>query len=101
MKDTATTTTQLRNDGNTTCTIENSIEISGQAQDKFWKTISEEGTFFDDDLLEALHLSNIKPGIVLDVGANIGNHTIYFSRVSATLRPARTEHTDQFGSGYG
>ena len=81
MKDTATTTTQLRNDGNTTCTIENSIEISGQAQDKFWKTISEEGTFFDDDLLEALHLSNIKPGIVLDVGANIGNHTIYFSRV--------------------
>lgn len=50
-------------------------------QDHISNTLIERGNFYEVELLEAL-AGFLKPGdLVVDAGANIGNHTVYFSKV--------------------
>lgn len=43
--------------------------------------IAESRKFYEQDLLEELFDLPLPPGVVIDVGANIGNHTLFFSKV--------------------
>jgi FkbM family methyltransferase len=43
--------------------------------------IRKESKFYEMEFLEALGILHSKQGIVIDVGANIGNHSIYFAGV--------------------
>src|SRR5690606_7289354 len=36
--------------------------------------------FFEIQMLEAISKLPYRPGLCLDIGANVGNHTIFFSR---------------------
>lgn len=38
------------------------------------------GKFFESWMLEAIARMPYRPGICLDIGANVGNHTVFFSR---------------------
>lgn len=49
--------------------------------DHIQKTILETSTFYERELLEELRGRLLSPGIVIDVGANIGNHSLYFAQV--------------------
>src|SRR5918995_5379640 len=40
-------------------------------------------TFFEIDLLEHIQMAGPHGGIYLDVGANIGNHAVYFGKFCA------------------
>jgi FkbM family methyltransferase len=57
------------------------------------RSIRERGTFYELDLLEHLERAVPHGGVWVDVGANIGNHTIFFSRYTAdrviSLEPQR------------
>ena len=45
------------------------------------KIIYDSGDFYENDVLEQIS-KNIAPGFtILDIGANIGNHTLYFSKI--------------------
>lgn len=56
--------------------------ISGPDGDHLIKAIKAGGTFYEQDLLDALAIYlQGGSGIVIDVGANIGNHSLFFSRV--------------------
>jgi FkbM family methyltransferase len=58
--------------------------ISGFQGDHILESIKRTGRFYESDLLEELALRlPSRPGVILDVGANIGNHTLYFARVLA------------------
>ena len=49
--------------------------------DDIFKRIKVNRTFYELEILEYIK-NNIKnPGIFIDIGANIGNHTIYFAQV--------------------
>lgn len=49
--------------------------------DHIWKTVRDTGAFYEAEFLDALG-KDLKAGdLVLDVGANIGNHAIYFAGV--------------------
>lgn len=41
------------------------------------------GKFYEYDLLEFLYKSRIKGGMFIDIGANIGNHSVYFGKYLA------------------
>ncbi len=45
------------------------------------QVVSQEGTFYEVELLERIKELIAPSGHVLDVGANIGNHTLYFAGV--------------------
>jgi FkbM family methyltransferase len=47
--------------------------------DWIYKTIKDTGTFYEIDLLKYINYAvGRKSGCILDVGANIGNHSVYF-----------------------
>ena len=58
------------------------LSVFGPSQDHIFKAIKTSGSFYERDLLEeiALHIPQTR-GTVLDVGANIGNHSLFFSKV--------------------
>lgn len=50
-------------------------------EDHIQKTIRREQNFYEQDMLEDI-LKRVVPGsLALDIGANIGNHTIFFSKI--------------------
>ena len=49
--------------------------------DYIFKTISGEKDFYESELLDWLLVIYIDEGSFIDVGANIGNHTIFFSKI--------------------
>jgi FkbM family methyltransferase len=57
-----------------------SIGILGYKNDHILNNIKKSGTFYESLLLEHLGKMEIA-GSVIDVGANIGNHTIFFSKI--------------------
>ena len=57
------------------------VDLMGLAEhDYIVREISREQSFYEDDLLEYLALAAPKGGIFIDVGANIGNHSVYFGK---------------------
>lgn len=60
------------------------VDLEGMApDDHIVQEIARAGSFYESDLLE--HLASVGPrgGVYVDVGANIGNHTVYFARFLA------------------
>ncbi|MCL0121589.1 FkbM family methyltransferase [Corynebacterium pygosceleis] len=58
------------------------VEIYGYEGEYIFKTIKSAKNFYEIDLLELLSESFSCPeGSVIDVGANIGNHTVYFGKI--------------------
>lgn len=56
--------------------------ISSTRSDEYiLSKIRESRSFYEDDLLSIASYLPLKPGVFVDVGANIGNHTLYFSGV--------------------
>lgn len=44
------------------------------------KEVEKHGKFFEYAMLEAIEKLPYRPGICMDIGANIGNHTVFFSK---------------------
>lgn len=63
------------------------LHIPWADRDFIQRSILSTGTFFEAAKLQALHSANLinQNAIIYDVGANIGNHTVYFG---TTFRPA-------------
>ena len=60
------------------------IDLLGYSDiDVIARQIRERSLFFEIDLLEHIYLSVPRRGVFVDVGANIGNHSIYFARFCA------------------
>lgn len=58
------------------------IILKGLRYDHIFETVRASGCFYENPLLEMIGLlAGKKVGVVVDVGANIGNHTLYFSKV--------------------
>lgn len=58
------------------------IRLFGPPGDHIFETIRHTGTFYEIDLLELVARRLKQPaGVIVDVGANIGNHTVYFAKV--------------------
>ena len=47
--------------------------------------VTREGKFYESEFLEVLEFFYEPGGLILDVGANIGNHTLYFTKVMGAL----------------
>jgi FkbM family methyltransferase len=60
------------------------IDLEGYSSaDVIAREIGERSLFFEIDLLEHVYLSVPHRGLYLDVGANIGNHAVYFAKFCA------------------
>ena len=60
------------------------IDLLGYSDvDVITREIREQSLFFEIDLLEHIYLSVPRSGVFLDVGANIGNHSVYFAKFCA------------------
>jgi FkbM family methyltransferase len=57
------------------------INIIGFEDDYIFKNIKKNSIFYEADLLEEIAFFPLKKGIIIDVGANIGNHTVFFAKV--------------------
>lgn len=57
---------------------ENSNIIINHHNDHIGKQISQRKNFYESELLKFIH-KNSKKGLFVDIGANIGNHTCFFS----------------------
>lgn len=58
------------------------LSVCGPAQDHIFEAIKASRSFYERDLLEQISLRvPDSPGTVIDVGANIGNHSLFFSRI--------------------
>ncbi|HEX2841173.1 FkbM family methyltransferase [Hyphomicrobium sp.] len=58
-----------------------SLAIRVPDRDHIGNIVRETSRFYEEDLLSALH-DAVPPGsLVVDVGANIGNHTLFFSNI--------------------
>lgn len=44
------------------------------------KEVERHGKFFEYGMLEAIEKLPYRPGICMDIGANVGNHTVFFSK---------------------
>src|SRR6187431_2685690 len=62
------------------------------------RSIRERRTFYEVDLLEHLERAVPHGGVWVDVGANIGNHTIFFSRYTADRVVSLEPHPDNFAT---
>jgi len=57
------------------------IDLQGYRDDDFIvQEIRARNEFYEIDLLEHVLLAGPRGGVYLDVGANIGNHAVYFGR---------------------
>jgi FkbM family methyltransferase len=59
------------------------IAISGLRGEYLFEQIRSEKTFYKNELLQFLGFltKGMDSGLMIDVGANIGNHTLYFARI--------------------
>lgn len=64
--------------------------------DHIVNVIQRSGTFYESDLLEHLLLSVPRKGVFVDVGANIGNHTVFFAKYMASRVVAIEPHPHNF-----
>ncbi len=53
-------------------------------------------TFYESDLLEHLWFAVPRKGVFVDVGANIGNHTVFFAKYMASFVVAIEPHPDNY-----
>ncbi|MCJ8329885.1 MAG: FkbM family methyltransferase [Lentisphaeria bacterium] len=63
-----------------------SVELTPfDKNDIMWKLITDTQTFYEIELLEYISscLSELPPGDIIDIGANIGNHSVYFGKFLA------------------
>lgn len=59
-----------------------SVTMNVDRADHIGRVIAASGRFYEQDLLEnAYHRLRGRPGLVVDAGAHIGNHTLWFSQV--------------------
>lgn len=59
-----------------------SVTMNVDRADHIGRIIATSGRFYEQDLLEnAYHRLRGRPGLVVDAGAHIGNHTLWFSQV--------------------
>jgi len=59
-----------------------SVRISGLHEDEYvFGLIRQNKQFYESDLLDFVRLLPLGEGSVIDVGANLGNHTVFFSLV--------------------
>lgn len=60
-----------------------SVVMNVDPEDHIGRVISKSGRFYERDLLEDAYTRLLvgNPGVVVDVGAHIGNHTLWFTRV--------------------
>lgn len=56
------------------------VSIVGRKDEYVFSEIQRRGAFYEVDLLDILTYIPLGEGLVVDVGANIGNHTVFFSR---------------------
>ena len=59
------------------------ITFIGSSENEYiFDQINRSKTFYEEDLLESVSYLGLEPGqTVIDVGANIGNHTVYLAAV--------------------
>ncbi|WP_036970186.1 FkbM family methyltransferase [Promicromonospora kroppenstedtii] len=69
----------------------NSVEISGYSGDYVFEQIRRHETFYERDLLDLLASINVKNGLLVDVGANLGNHTLFLALAYPGLRVVAVE----------
>ena len=65
-----------------------SVELTPfDKNDIMWKLITDTQTFYEIELLEYISscLSELPPGDIIDIGANIGNHSVYFGKFLANF----------------
>ena len=59
-----------------------SVTISGLHEDEYiFSLIKQQQQFYEFDLLDLVRRLPLGPGSVVDVGANLGNHTVFFALV--------------------
>lgn len=69
------------------------IDIEGfSIDDVIAKEIGERKTFFEIELLEHIAVRGPRGGVYVDVGANIGNHSVYFGKFLADYVVAIEPH---------
>ena len=60
------------------------IDLAGtSARDHVFRVLAETGQFYENDLLYHLAVKGPRGGLVIDVGANIGNHAVFFGKFLA------------------
>lgn len=64
------------------------------ADDLIAQEIREAGTFFEIELLEHLAIRGPRDGVFIDVGANIGNHAVFFGKFLADRLVCVEPHPD-------
>jgi FkbM family methyltransferase len=57
--------------------------VHDNPEDHIMRSIAESKTFYEIDLLEYAAACGPRGGVFIDVGANIGNHSVYFSKFLA------------------
>src|SRR5512144_1939846 len=71
------------------------IELETFAPDDLiGQEIRETGTFFEIELLEHLAIHGPRGGVFVDVGANIGNHAVFFGKFLAERVVCVEPHPD-------
>jgi FkbM family methyltransferase len=58
--------------------------------EEMFRTLRSKGSFYETDLLDAIRARQ-KIGVYVDVGANIGNHTVFFSALCPSSRVIAVE----------
>lgn len=60
-----------------------SVVMNVDPEDHIGRVISKSGRFYESDLLEDAYTRLLvgNPGVVVDVGAHIGNHTLWFAKI--------------------
>jgi FkbM family methyltransferase len=56
-----------------------SLPIRGYRGEYLFEQIRKTENFYERDLLDLLHSLSLSPGSIVDVGANLGNHTVFFA----------------------
>lgn len=74
--------------------LESEVVLRGEKDDYIIKRIEESSNFYEETILSMFGLALMeKKGYVIDVGANIGNHTIFASKVlnrkTISIEPSR------------
>ena len=65
-----------------------SFDLEGvDSQDRMTRLLEQRKTFYEDDLLRHLGRRGPCGGVYLDVGANIGNHAVFFGKFLAGQPP--------------
>lgn len=64
------------------CGVQYQMVLPNHQSDYIQNKLSKTATPYEYELLELMH-ANLKPGdLVLDIGANIGNHTVFLAKVT-------------------